>query len=126
MDKRILVAIESPYAGNIEENTKFAQKCCRFAFEQGYNPFAMHLFFPQFLNEHAPEERAAGIQCGLAWTLLAEEHWYCLREGENLSKGMILSFNKYSDKAKILRFTSDGVFLKYDNSYEDAAMIFKI
>ena len=53
-ESRALVYICSPYAGNTVRNILAAQKYCRYAVEQGYLPFAAHLFFPQFLNDENP------------------------------------------------------------------------
>lgn len=87
---RRLVSIESPYKGDMDKNREFARNVCRYAVNAGYNPYAMHIFFTQFLEDGSPEERATGIECGLAWGALADEVWFCLRQGESLSEGMLL------------------------------------
>ena len=51
-----LVYICSPYAGDVEENVKQAQKYSRFAVDQGYLPITPHLLFTQFLDD-GPAER---------------------------------------------------------------------
>ena len=36
-----------------------------------------------------------GIACGLAWTDLADEVWFCLREGDRFSSGMRLALERH-------------------------------
>lgn len=80
-----LVYICSPYAGEIEPNIKFAKAACRYAMEQGCAPVAVHLLYPQLLNDAVPSEREAGIQMGLRVLASCEELWIC---GERISSGM--------------------------------------
>lgn len=100
-EDRTRVAIESPYAGQtgdkeeIERNETFARRVCRFAVKAGYSPYAMHLFFPQFLEEQNPRERTEGIESGLAWTDQAEEIWQCTRPAGRLTRGMRLAHERY-------------------------------
>ena len=64
-----LVIIESPYAGNIEANVKFARACVRDSLSKGEAPIASHLLYTQegILRDDVPEERNWGIEAGLAW-----------------------------------------------------------
>ena len=64
-----LVVIESPFAGDVDTNTKFARACMRDSLDRGESPFAMHLLYTQegILNDNVPEERNRGIEAGLAW-----------------------------------------------------------
>jgi len=66
------VIIESPFAGTtpqeIAANIDYARKCCADAWLNDEDPFASHLFYPQFLDDTKPEERKAGIERGYA-------HW---------------------------------------------------
>lgn len=91
-----LVAIESPYAGNVRENEAFARAVARqVALEEGLSPYVMHLFFTRFLDDLVPEERTLGISAGLVWTDAAFKHFYSLREGEEPSRGMKLSMDRH-------------------------------
>ena len=67
MDK--LVIIESPYAGDVEKNIKYARLCMRDSFMRGEYPFASHLLFTQdgILDDNINEERMLGINAGLEW-----------------------------------------------------------
>ena len=64
-----LVLIESPYAGDVERNIKFARACMRDALSRGEAPFAPHLLYTQegILDDDIPDQRNQGIAVGLAW-----------------------------------------------------------
>lgn len=73
---RTLVNLESPYAGDIERNTVYAQFCMHDSIvNHNEAPFASHLLYtqPHILNEHIPEERALGIATGLEFTRMTEK-----------------------------------------------------
>lgn len=79
------IYICSPYAGNIEENIRFARAACRYAAKQGFTPVAPHLLYPQFLNDAVPAERDAGMRMGLRLLSACDELWCC---GPRISAGM--------------------------------------
>jgi hypothetical protein len=64
-----LIVIESPYAGDVERNVRYARACMRDALERGETPYASHLLFTQdgILDDLKPEERHRGIEAGFAW-----------------------------------------------------------
>jgi hypothetical protein len=64
-----LVIIESPFAGDVDANIKFARACMRDSLNRGEAPFAFHLLYTQegILDDDIPEERNWGIEAGLAW-----------------------------------------------------------
>lgn len=59
------VLLESPYAGNVEENEKYARECMRDSLLRGEAPFASHLLYTQCLDDLDPTERQMGIEAGL-------------------------------------------------------------
>lgn len=70
-----IVFVASPYAGEDQTlNIDFARRICRrIALETGAMPFAPHLLYPQFLNDHDTHERDLGISyCS---TMLALAHF---------------------------------------------------
>jgi hypothetical protein len=72
----ITVILESPYAGNIVLNTRYARACmhdCLTRFHEA--PFASHLLYTQVgvLFDDVPEERKLGIEAGLAIGLRLEK-----------------------------------------------------
>ena len=85
MNENKLVYIASPYAGDVETNVAFAKAACRYAMEQGCTPVAVHLLYPQILNDAVPAEREAGIQMGLRVLEACDELWLC---GDRMSHGM--------------------------------------
>lgn len=54
---RPLTYICSPYSGDVQANTALARQFCSFAIAAGQIPLAPHLLFPQFMNDHDPDER---------------------------------------------------------------------
>jgi hypothetical protein len=64
-----LVIIESPYAGDIERNVRYARACLRHSLGKGEAPYASHLIYtqPGVLRDANPGERAHGIAAGFAW-----------------------------------------------------------
>lgn len=71
---RLRVVIESPYAGEVARNVVYAKACVRDSLDRGEAPYASHLFFTQdgILDDEIPEERATGIEAGLAWGASAD------------------------------------------------------
>jgi len=67
---RPLVALESPYAGDVARNITYALKAFTHSLTKlNEYPIASHLLYPQVLNDLDPDERALGIAAGLAWAL---------------------------------------------------------
>ena len=64
-----LVIVESPYAGDVERNTRYARACLADCLRRSEAPFASHLLYtqPGVLDDGVPHERAFGIAAGLAW-----------------------------------------------------------
>jgi len=68
------VIIESPLKGDYKTNREYALECMRDSLRRGEAPFASHLLYAQegILDDTIPEERAQGIQAGLAWAEKAD------------------------------------------------------
>lgn len=67
-----LVVIESPYAGDVEANLRYARACLLDALRRGEAPLASHLLYTQVLNDDDPEERALGMAAGFNWNDCAD------------------------------------------------------
>jgi hypothetical protein len=67
----MIVIVESPYAGDIETNRRYAIAACADCFRRGETPFASHLLYPQILNELNMAERERGITAGYAFWPIA-------------------------------------------------------
>ncbi len=67
--------MESPYAGEVEENVKYARACLRDCLLRGEAPFASHLLYtqPGVLDDAIPEERKHGIEAGLAFRAVVKK-----------------------------------------------------
>lgn len=60
------VILESPYAGDVETNVKYAKACVLDCLLRGEAAFASHLFYTQVLDDNIPEQRQQGIEAGLS------------------------------------------------------------
>lgn len=73
-----------------EANVTFAEKVCREIALAGGAPFAPHLLFTRFLDDHEPDERSIGMRCGQAYLATCNEAWFILPEWrDGLSTGMV-------------------------------------
>ena len=84
----ILVGIESPYAGDVETNIRYAKACVLDCLRRGEAPYASHLFFTQddLLDDNDPDERMLGIMAGKAWEKKAQ--YTVVYTDRGISKGM--------------------------------------
>lgn len=80
-----LIYIASPYAGDVRRNVEFAKAECRYAMAEGHTPVAVHLLYPQLLDDGDPAQRAAGLTMGHRVLEACDELWVC---GERISTGM--------------------------------------
>ena len=69
----IKVILESPYAGGIEENVKYARECMLDCLMRGEAPVASHLLYTQCLDDEKSRERALGMDAGFAWRSTADK-----------------------------------------------------
>lgn len=79
----IRIILESPYAGDVERNIKYARKCLRDSLHRGEAPIASHLLYTQkgVLDDDIPGERQLGIDAGLVWKEVAEKHVFYIDYG---------------------------------------------
>lgn len=69
---RPTVVIESPFAGNVEANTRYARLALLDSITRGEAPFAGHLLYTQVLADSSPAERELGIRSHLAYVRKSE------------------------------------------------------
>ena len=83
------VIIESPFAGDVKRNIKYARKCVKHSLSLGEAPIASHLLYTQkdILDDSIESERLQGINAGLAWKQVAEKQIFYIDYG--YSKGML-------------------------------------
>ena len=83
-----LVILETPFAGDIDANIKYARQCIADCLKRDEAPIASHLLYtqPGVLDDTKPDERALGIAAGHAWCHVAEACVVYTDRG--MSKGM--------------------------------------
>lgn len=102
--KMILVLIESPFAGDVDTNIRFARAAMRDSLNRGEAPFAMHLLYTQegILDDDIPEERAWGISAGFAWGKQAEKTVVYTNLG--ISAGMKFGIQKAMEAGRAVEY----------------------
>lgn len=105
-DKSTLVILESPYAGNIDENIAYARSAVRDSLLRGEAPFASHLLYTQegILNDDIPVEREHGINAGLSWGKAATKTVVYIDKG--ISSGMEYGIQKAKSEGREIEFRS--------------------
>src|ERR1700685_2220829 len=103
------VAIESPYAGDIPQNVRYAKACVRDCLKRNEACYGSHLFFTQegLLDDNVPEERKLGMQAGffiaekMAVRVVYEDLGYSsgMRAGMNhaMEMGQAVEFRKLGE-----------------------------
>lgn len=107
----IPVFICSPYSGDVENNVKYAQKACLRAANNGYAPYAPHLYCTQFLNDDLTSQRNLGMQIGLTYMNFVDEIWVCTRE---ITAGM---------EKEIRHAIENGITIRFYGELKDEALI---
>lgn len=99
-----LVIIESPFAGDIERNIKFARACVHDSLSRGEAPLASHLLYTQegILKDDVPEERSWGIEAGLAWGKKANKTVVYTNLG--ISRGMQFGIQRAKEEGREIEY----------------------
>lgn len=101
--KKIYVC--SPLSGDIENNIENAKAYCEYVVKEcGAIPIAPHIYFTQFLDDNAPDERAFGIMAGLQLLSECDELWYF---GDRVSKGMVTEIIAAKEQKIPVRYVPD-------------------
>lgn len=74
-DKKLLVYIASPYAGDVEANVAYAMKAAQWAIKQGVAPLVPHLMYPALLDDNKPEERELGLSLNMRLLRACDAIW---------------------------------------------------
>ena len=106
--ERKLVYIVSPYAGDIQRNIEFAKAACRYCIDDGNSPMAVHLLYPQMLDDSIPKEREVGLALGRHVLEHCDEVQVF---GDRISSGMAAEI-KYAEEVGIpITYISDEQML---------------
>ena len=101
---RPLVYICSPYAGDIEKNTKNARRYSRFAVTRNAIPFAPHLLMPQYMDEKT--ERWLAMLMNSVFIGKCDELWVF---GNVISDGMSYEIEKAENMGKVIRYFTENL-----------------
>ncbi len=101
-----VVYICSPYRGDIEGNTKKAQRYSRYAVEQGFIPIAPHLLLPQFVSEDT--ERELALFMGMVLLTKCKELWVC---GDTISEGMAAEIERAEKRNIEVKYLKEESFI---------------
>lgn len=99
-----IVIIESPYAGDVEENVEYAKRCVKDSLDRGEAPFASHLLYTQVLDDTKPEERKLGMEAGFA--IGAKADLVAVYVDRGMSPGMVEGFNRARARGQRTEFRS--------------------
>jgi len=104
-----LVIIESPYAGDVERNLRYARRAVHDSLSRGEAPIASHLLYtqPGILNDDDPNERHWGITAGLAWHL-AKNVTTVVYNDYGISKGMAYGISAAINHGSPVEYRSIG------------------
>lgn len=88
------VVLESPYAGDVTTNLRYARAAIRDSLARGEAPIASHLLYTQegILDDDKPTERAWGIEAGLAWCEVSDATVVYIDLG--ISRGMLQGIDR--------------------------------
>lgn len=110
------VILESPFAGDVATNIRYARACVRDSLLRGEAPIASHLLYTQegILDDEVPVERKQGISAGLAWRHVSDGTVVYLDLG--LSSGMLYGIEaaKSAGKPVTYRNLPDEVLVELD------------
>ena len=102
------ILIESPFAGDIERNIKYARRAMRHSFQRGEVPWCSHLIYTQdgILDDSIPEERMQGIEAGLIWGEGADFTVVYIDYG--ISKGMQYGIDRAHKEKRLVIYREIG------------------
>ncbi len=98
---RPIVYICSPFSGDVDGNVSRARRYCRFAVDCGYIPIAVHLLYPQFMDDNDPDERELALFFGNAIMSKCSEVWVF---GDYISSGIAAEIRRARWKNYRIRF----------------------
>ncbi len=98
------VIIESPYAGDVERNVRYARAAVKECLLRGEAPYASHLLYTQegVLDDKDSAERDLGIFAGFAWGAVAD--CVVVYTDLGISEGMKLGIDRHSQEGRYIEY----------------------
>lgn len=87
-----------------EFNRSYARRAMLDALRRGESPLASHLLWPGILDDAKPEERALGIEAGLAWGPVAQATVVYVDRG--ISEGMWQGIDRAEAEGRLVEWRS--------------------
>ena len=100
------VYVSSPFRGDEDGNVAKARWYARYVADEGYLPIVPHIYFPQFLRDHIPEERNKAMQMNRVLLLECSELWVF---GTVISKGMKQEIEWAKEASIPIRSFDEGI-----------------
>ena len=97
-----IIYVCTPYSGDIEGNTKRARKYCKYVLQEGGEPLAPHLLFPQFTKD-----RELGIHMDLILHRHCKELWVF---GKTVTRGMEIEIRQARKYGKTVKFIKEEFY----------------
>lgn len=102
------VIIESPYAGDVERNERYARAAMKDCLYRGEAPYASHLLYtqPGVLDDTDPDQRALGIDAGLEWGDVADA--VVVYTDLGVSVGMAYGISRHIEHGRTVEYRQLG------------------
>jgi len=97
-----IVMIESPYAGDVEQNMQYLRDALKDCLLRGEAPFASHGLYTMVLDDTKPEERKHGIEAGFAFRAVSD--YTAVYTDLGISPGMVLGIEDAHLKGKPIKY----------------------
>lgn len=112
------VLLESPYAGDVARNIRYAEACMLDSLKRGEAPLLGHLLYTRVLDDLVPAQRAQGIAAHLAWMSRVDAVVFYLDLG--MSSGMRAALSQALDHAVACRVPVPTEFRQLGGRWETA------
>jgi len=103
------VILESPYAGDVLQNERYARLCMHDCLQRGVAPFASHLLYTQpfVLDDTDPVQRRLGMEAGFSWGEVAD--YVVVYDDLGVSPGMKEGIKRARDRGLDILYRSLGI-----------------
>lgn len=100
---RPLIILESPFRSKTKPEADgtyliYLRRCLQHSWSIGEHPMASHAYYPFFLSESDPQQRAEGIAAGYFWWQFAQRVIFYSDYG--MSPGMNAAFDRAAHHSK--------------------------